>query len=213
MPRPSLPRPSLSSEVVQALEGDEASIEALIHRLTPVIQARVTRSLLRDGRAHSSGTFRQVVKDLVQQVFVDLFDQDAKVLRDWNPDRGLSLENFVGLIAERRVCSTLRRLRRNPWTEEPAEDGALDGPMQAADPERQARSRQRLALALDGFRAKLSPLGWQVFELLFLFERTVEEVGEITGLSRDAVYAWRSRLRKLAATVAADLDRGHHLGT
>lgn len=193
-------------ELQRALTGETSALERLVERLTPVVQARVARSLLRDGRARQSGSFRSVVEDLVQQVFVDLFDDDARVLRDWQAERGLSLENFVGLVAERRVCSTLRRTRRNPFTEEPTEVESMDRSSREASPERRTAARERLHQLLAGLRAELSPLGWRVFELLFLHEASVEEAGIQTGLSRDAIYAWRSRLRRLVQTLAQESE-------
>lgn len=193
--------------VERALSGDTASLECLVDRFTPVIQARVVRTLLRDGRAQTSGTFRQVVKDLVQQVYVDLFERSGRVLRNWDRARGLSLENYVGLVAERRVCSTLRRARQNPWTEEPSDEPAFERPTPAPSPERNARARERLGRMLTALRAELSPRGWQVFTLLFLHEASIEEVGRTTGLGRDAIYAWRSRLRTLARKLARRIDQ------
>jgi RNA polymerase sigma-70 factor (ECF subfamily) len=42
-------------------------------------------------------------------------------------------------------------------------------------------------------RETLTPLGMHLFNLLFVEERSVEEVCTTTTLSADAVYAWRSR--------------------
>ena len=47
-------------------------------------------------------------------------------------------------------------------------------------------------------RETLTPLGLRLFELLYVEERSVEEVCAATTLSADAVYAWRSRLRRTA---------------
>ena len=77
--------------------------------LTPVIQARVARTLLAHRSRLAGGRdVRQEVEDLSQDVFLALFDRDGHVLRSWEPERGLSLENFVGLVAERQVLSFLR---------------------------------------------------------------------------------------------------------
>lgn len=200
--------PGADARIVEdALSGDRASLERLVERLTPVIRARVVRALHRDGRARTSGTFPQVVKDLVQQVYVDLFERDGRVLRNWDQMRGLSLENYVGLVAERRVCSTLRRTRQNPWTEEPTDGPAFEGATPTPSPEREAGARERLQHMLTALRAELSPRGWQVFTLLFLHDASIEEAGRRTGLERDAIYAWRSRLRKLARRLAREIDQ------
>ena len=150
---------------------------------------------------------RQEVEDLSQDVFLALFSRDGYVLRTWQAERGLSLENFVGLIAERQVLSFLRSGRRNPWKEEPllASD-ELDPEAPESGPEAAASSREHLALLLGRLREELSPLGWRLFELLFVREMSQSEVEAATGLSADAVYAWRSRLRRLAQKVLAEMS-------
>src|SRR4051812_50171744 len=89
--------------VRRALAGDPASLDRLVEVLTPVVQARVARTLLANRhRLAGRRVVRQEVEDLSQEVFLALFDRDARVLRAWRPERG-SLESFVGRIAERVV--------------------------------------------------------------------------------------------------------------
>jgi RNA polymerase sigma-70 factor (ECF subfamily) len=110
----------------RALTGDPTALTELVAVLTPVIQARVARTLLaRRHRLAGGRDVRQEVEDLSQDVFLTLFSRDARVLRDWQPGRGLSLESFVGLVAERQVLSFLCSGRaemsgnvpqaRSPW--------------------------------------------------------------------------------------------------
>ncbi len=201
--------PEDSAELVRrALTGDPVALRELVALLTPVIQGRVARTLLaRRYRLAGGRDVRQEVEDLSQDVFLALFSRDGYVLRTWQAKRGLSLENFVGLIAERQVLSFLRSGRRNPWKEDPllASD-ELEPEAPESGPEAIASSREHLALLLDRLREELSPLGWRLFELLFVREMSQSEVEAATGLSADAVYAWRSRLRRLAQKLLAELS-------
>jgi RNA polymerase sigma factor (sigma-70 family) len=192
--------------IEQALAGDPSALTRLVAALTPVIQARVARALLaRRYRLASGRGIREEVADLTQEIFLGLFARDARVLRSWQADRGLSLENFVGLVAERQVVSFLRSGRRNPSQEEPvAED--FDTPALDQGPEEITASREQLHLLLDRLREELSPLGWQLFDLLFVRELSIPEVKAASGLSDDAVYAWRSRLRQRAQRLLAELS-------
>jgi RNA polymerase sigma-70 factor, ECF subfamily len=189
--------------VEHALSGAEPALSRLVERLTPVIQSRVARCLLRGGGG-GSPRLRQELKDLVQQVFVALFDDGGRILASWDATRGLSLENFVGLVAERQVLSILRSGRRNPWREDPTLIEELDAVSEEPGPEEAALSRDALERLLSRLREALSPMGWQLFDLLYLQERSVDEVERMTGLSADAVYAWRSRLRRLARSVLSE---------
>ena len=185
---------SLGEALEGSLEGDEAALRFLVEQLTPVIARRVIRSLIRCGRPATG--CRDLIRDLTQDVFLDLFEKDARILRGWNPEKGLSLENFVGLVAERRTLRRLSRPQYEPPLAEPA-GKAASRPGGEADPERQTLARADWEGLLDRVQERASPLGWRLFQLLFVEERSVAEIEEETHLRRDAIYAWRSRLRKL----------------
>lgn len=190
-----------------ALLGDEDSLARLVHRLTPVVQARVARKLLlcRD-RSGGSRDVRQEVEDLTQEIFLILFADDGKVLRGWDPSRGLSLANFVGLVAERQTVSILRSGRRSPWRDDPTLSDEMERIASPVETETVAASREVVGRLFDRLTEELSPLGRRLFDLLLIQETPVAEAILATGLSADAVYAWRSRLRRLARNLLAELS-------
>ena len=187
-----------------ALAGEQTALARLVAGLTPVIQARVARKLL--TRRQRGGSVRRDVEDLTQDVFLSLFAKEGRVLRSWQAERGLSLENFVGLVAECQVMSFLRTGKRNPYREEPMLIEDMDTASAESGPEEVTATREELRAVLDRLREKLSPLGWRIFDLLFIQELTHSEVMSASGLSADAVYAWRSRLRRLAQDLAAKVS-------
>lgn len=189
----------MQDEVRGALAGDEPALTRLVQALTPVIQSRVARGLLLRRTGTAAGRdIRQEVEDFAQEIFLVLFADGGKVLRSWQPERGLSLPNFVGLVAERQTASILRSGRRSPWKEDPTLPEEFDQAAPESGPEEVTASREQLQLLLDRLTEELSPQGRHLFDLLFLRELPCEEVTRQTGMSPDAVYAWRSRLRRLA---------------
>lgn len=192
----------------RALAGDPSALPRLVAALAPVIQARLARTLLaRRSRLHGGRSVREEVEDLSQEVFLALFVRDARVLRSWQPERGLSLESFVGMVAERLALSFLRNGRRNPREEAAAlAEQEIEAVAPGSGPEEVTASRECLALLLDRLREELSPLGWRLFELLFVHELSLPEVMAATGLSDAAVYAWRSRLRRLARKLLDEMS-------
>ena len=106
-------------EVQAALAGSEAAQTRLVRTLTPVIQSRVARGLFLWCTGSAAGrNVRQEVEDFTQKIFLHLFDDGGKVLLSWQPERGLSFLNFIGLVAERQTASILRSGKRSPWKED-----------------------------------------------------------------------------------------------
>jgi RNA polymerase sigma-70 factor (ECF subfamily) len=191
--------------VRRAIAGDRGQTRALLDRLVPVVQARAARLLLRSARGASRDA-RQEIEDLVQEIFVALFENHARVLRAWDPKRGLSLHNFVGLVAEREVASILRSGKRSPWKEEATELADLEGALEStAAPDLGVASRELLDRIVERVREELSPRGLELFFRLVVEEEPVESVCSAYGMTADAVYAWRSRLAKLVRQIAREL--------
>ncbi|WP_437309306.1 RNA polymerase sigma factor [Sorangium sp. So ce388] len=192
--------------VAEALTRDRRAVRTLVKELEPVVHARVARVLLRRGagRAHD---IKEEVKDLVQHVFAHLFAKDGHVLRQWDPVRGLSLQNFVGLIAEREVTTLLRSRRQSAWqVEEPTvPEGFEQNAMNADGPEEISASRELLVDLLAAVRATFSEEAIEIFQWLIIEERTVDEVCALTGKSAGAVYAWRIRLERRVAELAKEI--------
>ncbi len=195
--------PLTPADVAGALAGEEDALNRLVERLTPVIQSRVASALLRGS---ASGGLRPQVEDMVQEVFIALFDKGGATLRNWDPERGTSLESFVAVVAERRTISFLRSGRKNPWKEEATLPEELDGLGSDAGSERLTASRELLGEILRRLEAELSPQGWQVFRLLFIEQLSVAEIRRRVDLSADAIYAWRSRLRRLARRLRQEIE-------
>jgi DNA-directed RNA polymerase specialized sigma24 family protein len=195
--------------IARALAGEEPAMRTLIDQLLPAIQGRVGRALLRRHGLARGRNLRTEAEDLSQEVFAALFEQGGRVLRSWQPERGLSLKGFVGLVAEREAGAILRTGKRSPFTEEPTVDEtlhALDGQKQTGKAAETAmtdllESRDLLEAVVDRLRERLSPQGFWLFELLYVDELSIEEACVIARMTPDALYAWRSRIGKLARDV------------
>jgi RNA polymerase sigma-70 factor (ECF subfamily) len=199
-------RSGLTVALVQrALAKDKDAVRVIVDVLTPVIQARAARALLRRGPRE----VRADVEDITQTVLAGLFADNGRVLRQWDPERGLSLEGLVRLRTEHEVASMLRTRRRSPLTHTPTPieelDVLLGGGAVEAGPELDAASRELLVALVTRIRERLSEQGREVFEMLVVEELPVEDVSALTDLSANAIYQWRARLERLARHIAAEL--------
>lgn len=211
-PRSPSPVTAPATAVLDGALGREPdAVRALVATLTPVIQARVARVLHRRG-VLAGREARQEVRDLVQEVFVMLFADDARVLRRWDGAKGLSLSNFVGRVAEQHAHSILRSKRRSPFTDEPVEEATLERERISGSIERDVGAREMLQLLLARLEGELSPLGRRVFDLVWRQQKSTEQVCAELGLTKDATHAWRSRIMKRARALRQELEAGERVG-
>lgn len=198
----------LRKQLEHALAGDRAALRALVTELTVVVRCRVARSLLRQRRAAHGRDLRQETSELTQEVVAALFADEQKALRSWDPARGLGLASFVGLLTERELASIFRSRRRNPWTQEPLAPDDLEAVApRSNDVERNAINRDLVEKLLARLERELSPLGMQIFLAIWRDHKDVSELTKELGMSSEAIWAWRSRIRKRAHSIAADLTR------
>lgn len=207
------PPPGESAErrlLAAALAGDEAALLELARLLTPPIQVRVARALVRRaGSRGRGGSSRSELDDLTQEVFVRLFASGARVLRAWDQERGLSLVNFVGLVAEREVSSVFHSERRTPRSDrlelredmEAQESWSID-----LGDERRHMYRDLLVKLCRRLDAWLSPRGRELFDVLYLEERPLADVAEQFHMKPSAIYAWRNRVGRRARELLAEIQ-------
>jgi DNA-directed RNA polymerase specialized sigma24 family protein len=188
--------------ISKALSREPAAVRALIDQLSPVIERGVAAALWRRAPGRD---IRTEVQDMTQDVFLSLFAGDGKALRAWDPERGMSLASFVGLLARHQVSSILRTGRTQPFRDEPTEAATLEAlPDVGPAPDAVVGSREQVARLLERVRARLSPRGIELFQRLVVHEESLESLSGTTGLSRDALYQWRSRFAKLVRQVSAE---------
>ena len=191
-----------SALIRRALTGEAASVRALVDRLSPVIARRVAATLWKRERKRN---IPQEVDDIAQEVLLSLFQSDGKTLRSWDPARGMSLDRFVGMLAQHLTISILRNGRTSPWRDEPTTLEKLEK-MDAWDvtPEAVTISRQSLQVLLDRMRETLSPRGLVLFQRIVVDAEPLDAVMAAEGLSQAAAYQWKSRLLQTMRSLAED---------
>ena len=192
------------STLAAALDQGGASVEQLVRDLTPPIQAEVARALVRGGRARGRDG-RQEVLDATQEILCALFANNARALRAWDPEKGRKLVSFVRLVAKRKVISMLRSQSKTPWADDPTEHDTLEFLGAREEDEGGHEHRDTMNQLWARLKPHLGERGLVLFQLLFVEQEDVEVVMTRTEMTRDAIYAWRSRLRKQARTIGEEL--------
>ena len=192
-----------ASLVRRALARQGADFRVLAARLVPVIRARVRRRLAAYGR---TGIGAHEPDDLTQEIWLTLLDDGGRQLLAYDPHRGMTLEGYVGRIAEREVHNRLvaaRAAKRGGDRTEVATDTLPEVPSAAGDPESQIAA-QNLAASLSAhLEATLPERGRAILRFLYTDGRSVEEIARVLGIQPQVVYNWQHRIRGAAAAYLA----------
>lgn len=187
--------------IARVIAREPAACRDFVERATPVIQSRVNAALARRRKVS-----RSEVLDLTQEVFRALLDDDAKILRSWDPARGATLLGFIAIVAERRAASFLVSGRKSGAREDPQDTEELLESDPGPTPEMHTISHDLLERILDQLRARLSDRGYEMFCLLFVEEADIPAICARTGLARDAVYTWKSRILRMVQAISTELE-------
>lgn len=187
-----------------ALAGRRAALRMLVRRLLPVVHARARVFLSRRPDRRIAG---KDADDLTQEVWLSLLDDDGRLLRAWDPDRGMALEGYVGLLTRRQLWRNIEASsaqKRGGGVAPVALESAPE-PVAPDDPERATMSAQLLARLRAHLFEQLPARGQLVYAALYEDGRDVSQTAEVLGVNRQVVYNWQHRIRKLARGFFAEV--------
>ncbi len=178
--------------VRRMMRGDRRATATLLARVAPVIRARCLRTIRRWGGTGDAD-------DLAQEVWLMLLADGARALLDFDPQRNVSFEGYVGMLSEREAGKVLRKgraLKRGGHLRIVEMDESIDGRHEGPGPLIEARD---LAARLsEHLERVLPPKGRLVFAYLFSDGCTVAQTADALGVNTQVVYNCSHRIRSEA---------------
>lgn len=171
------------SELIQVINGERDAIRSFVREYLPVLRGAVRRRLV--------GPYLNFEEDLLQDLLLGLFSDKAHVLRMFDPAKGRSLKNFLYMYASQRSLDWLRRQRRQS-REEPSKLVPLDEST-INDPSVERSSW--VEPLLERFRKECSPEEINLLDMFYIQELPVGQIAQRLGISTDALYQRRHRLK------------------
>ncbi|MEL7370294.1 MAG: sigma-70 family RNA polymerase sigma factor [Myxococcota bacterium] len=198
MPNPAFRRMTTapSDDAVDALERylrqpGQGQFRAVEPFLTPIIHIAAANAVRRDR--HQRG--RECIPDLMQEVWIHLLSDNARVLRGFDSERG-SLSAYVGRIAYNRARDRLRSPYLGDRTAQDAGTGALA--LRTYDPEPSLEASDFLGRLVRYFERTLSGGMRQIFQQSFVEDQDSDATSQALGLSPSYVLKCRSEIRRRA---------------
>jgi RNA polymerase sigma factor (sigma-70 family) len=189
--------------LTRCLDGDRRASEAFVKKFSGPVYRSVQHTLILKGVAFN----KQDLEDLHNTVFLQLFENNLKKLRQYQGKNGCSLSSWIRLVAVRIVLNHFRKKgidgilwkkKQNPLENCLEEDDrdALDW-MELAEQER---------LLENGLR-NLSPRDRLFIRLHLEGEIPIQEVAKTMGLSIQNAYTVKTRtIQRLKSHVMSVLN-------
>lgn len=190
------------SLLLRCLSGDRKASESLVRQFSDMVYRSVQYTLL----AKNVSFNRQDLEDLHNTVFLRLFEQECKKLRQYQGINGCSLASWIKLITVRTVLDHLRKKgvdamvwqkKRVPLEELPelkSEEGNFWAQINNAERERALK---------DGMQ-RLPPRDRLFLKLHFEQGLSVAKVAEMMQLSVNNAYSIKHRaIQRLKSNVAS----------
>lgn len=202
------PPPVTPEIVTKAVAGDRLAVRLLIKNLTPVIQLAVVHVLKRYTQNYQHNHIHLDVADYCQDVFVSMFKNNSKVLRGWNPNKGMNLKSYISLITKRLVISSLRQVKFTQSLDDDSISENIDSYLKTPDEGIQFINRHLLFRIIKALKNEISELGYEIFVQIFLYGFSAEEIAKKTNLSKNSIYVWKNRLKTHAKKISDELETG-----
>jgi RNA polymerase sigma-70 factor (ECF subfamily) len=170
------------------LERQEPAWRELMRRFRPLIYRCIQRVAWRHGRRHG----REDIDEIFSEVCFNLWRDDLRKLRAYDPTRGSKLGSWLGLIAINTAYDELRARGRRPLLDllDLAGERAAPGPSaldELLERERWEHLFALMADCTDKDRAFIS--------LYYAHGLAPEEVARRMGISVKTVYSKKNKLR------------------
>lgn len=190
--------------IERALSGDVRARETLTHRLIPVVRAHVLRAFSKS---------RDEAEDLCQEAWLALIENDGARLRAFDPDRGASLEGFVGLVTDREVIRGIRQRRAlkrgGAATHVSTDDDATTADLSdaRATPASVVEARDLADQLAGHLEEQLAPKGLLVLRYVFEDGMSPVDAASVMGTSVQVIYNWQHKIRALSRAFMEDVTR------
>ena len=181
----------------------DVELQLAILAKNPAAQARFVfrfeslfRAIVRRALRKRNADWGQQCEDLLQEAFYDLLKQDAKAVAAWDPAKGRTFKNFLGVYVALRTSERLRK-RSSPHRQPPlAEDDILKYLTDHADLRRQLEDRSLVALVKKYVCEHFGERDVRIFEMTHLSDCSAEDIAARLDVTIDVVFTVRHRIRK-----------------
>lgn len=191
----------LREELHRALGDDSALRRQLAESVLSRVHIEVAFALRTLNRM-SVVDLMQHRDDLIQACVLYLYENSGKVLRAWDPDAGMTLSSFIGLVVRRRVYRVFRYKRSNPAATDALAPEDLDALLDSAPPalksiEEEIQDAVNLAAVRKCVEGEgLNDRDRRLYRAFYVDERAAPEICATEAMSQDGFHQALKRVRE-----------------
>jgi len=195
--------PDPTNDLLQGcIRGDAGARRRLVEEYSGIVSYGVSVIFQQFGRPSR----KEEIEDMSQEVFLALFDQDARKLRQYQGRNGCSLASWIRVVANRLTIDRLRKEGRTISLDDPGNAEATKiretRPDTAPGPEPQVEEAMRASRVREMIE-DLPPKDRMFVQLFYFKGLPIEEVAQTIGITTNAAYVRKMRLHEKLRRIAA----------
>lgn len=185
------------SIILRALEHDTEALDLLVEAIDQAMRPAIG-IVLRQRRVSQLLDAKREMDELLQEVFLKLWEDDGQRLRAWLPARA-SFATYVGTIAANHAKD---RYNRRQEQLSATADNVLEPPPDSEDPQERAANLDYHKKIFKFMKAEQKNAKQKkMFHLMIELGLNVNEICLRTGMTHSAVYKWPAIFSKQAKEI------------
>ena len=180
--------------LLSCFQDKEGAWNTFVNRFSKLIYHTIYQTL----RTKNFSFDLQIMDDLYQEVFLALFKNKYKKLKQFKGKNNCSLASWLRLIASRTVIDFLRKQRNPVYLDDAVDDKkkVMETLADESDLPDKSLEKEEWYQIFKEIVQGLPPRDRYLFELSYSQELPDREVAQVMNLSISAVYMRKSRIKK-----------------
>lgn len=184
--------------IERCVKEDKAAWDAFVDKFSRLIYSTIHHTLVLYGRP----TGGSQIKDLFQDIFVYILENDYKVLKDFKGRNGCKLSSYLSVITIRKVIDSFRRLKKDCLSLDVKDENVLSEQPDQSSLVYETMEQIEFAKLTEELLSQLKKDEADLFRMVFYDQKSPAEIAKEFGISVDYFYVLKKRILNKLKTIA-----------
>ena len=186
-------------ELIQGcIKEDKAAWDAFVDKFSRLIYSTIHHTIMLYGRPRGQCQ----IKDIFQDIFVSIMENDYKVLKDFKGRNGCKFSSYLSTITVRKVIDSFRKLNKDCLYLDVQDENVLLEQSNRTPSVYETLEQAESAKLTEDLLSQLREEEASLFRMVFYQQKSPSEIAKEFGISVDYFYVLKKRILNKLKTIA-----------